>query len=931
MIKKIMSVLLLCAIGTVSTAQTPVIPLDAAVRTGKLKNGFTYYIRHNQTPKNRAQFYLVNKVGSILENDDQLGLAHFVEHMTFNGSRNFPKNTMMDYLQSAGVRFGADVNAYTGYDETVYQLPLPTDNKELVGKGLQIIHDWAQSATLDPVEIDKERGVILEEKRLGKGAADRLQQQYYPLLFNHSRYAARNPIGTDEVLKNFKPATIKQFYHDWYRPDLQALIIVGDIDAAAMEKKVKALFADLKNPVTERKRTAYAIPLTGANQFIALTDQEVTSTIAEVIIKHKSPVMKAAADYKDLLTRQLFNSMLASRFAELSRKPDQAYLSSNAGIKDFLGGLDTYRATVVVKPGELKKGFMAMWYETERLKKIGFNADELERAKQNLKEQFENVYRERDKSPSENYVQEYLAHFLKNEAAPGIAGEYKLMNIYLPLITLNDFSELMSHYLNDNNRDIIITAPADTQKYLPGKGEMDKWIAEVKSMPMQPFAIQKLSSALLTAEPVAGKVVSEVQDSKEGITTLTLSNGVKIIIKPTGFKNNQILFRGFSPGGTSFYDDRDYPSATNAASIVSAAGVGNLNANELDRFVANKELEIRPYIAERYQGITGGSSVKDFEVAMSLVYAYLTQPQKDSSLYKTMMDRSRARYNNRANDPGSVFNDTVSAVLGNNNIRRTGPSIKKLNMVNLDRAYQIYKERFANAGNMVFVFTGSIDMATAKPIFERYLGSLPRTASADKAKDLNIDIPAGEISKTVYKGKEAKASVLLVYSGKYDFNRRNSLLFDALRENLNIRLLETLREEESGVYSPRVELTTTKDPSSEFTLTIQFGCAPANVDKLVATAKAEVRALTENGPRPENIVKWKAEWIRQRELDVNENSWWLNYLAEKLQAGNKFDDYINDQTFITEITAAGLKDIVHKYLLNGNFIKLILLPEQLKK
>ncbi|MBD1362674.1 insulinase family protein [Mucilaginibacter sp. ZT4R22] len=923
-----MSSLLLCTYAAVATAQSSEIPLDAAVRTGKLKNGFTYYIRHNATPKNRAQFYLVNKVGSVLENDDQLGLAHFVEHMTFNGSRNFPKNTMMNYLQTAGVRFGADVNAYTGYDETVYQLPLPTDSKELVDKGLQIVHDWAQSATLDPVEIDKERGVILEEKRLGKGASDRLQQQYYPLLFNHSRYAARNPIGTDAILKSFKPAIIKQFYHDWYRPDLQALIIVGDIDAAAMEKKVKALFDDLKNPVAKKKRVAYAIPLTGKNQFIALTDKETTSTTAEIVIKHKAPVMSTTADYKGLLTRQLFNSMIASRFAELSRQPDPDYLSANSGIRDFLGGLDTYRATVVVKPGELKKGFMAMWYETERLRALGFSADELDRAKQNLKEQMENIYREKDKNPSGNYVQEYLSHFLKNEAAPGIEGEYKLMNRYLPLIQLDDMNTLIGSYLKDNNRDMIITAPADAQKDLPNQAEMERWIAEVRSMPVQAFSVQKLSSALLAAEPVAGKVVTEVTDSKEGITTLTLSNGVKIIIKPTTFKNNQIIFRGFSPGGTSLYEDKDYPSAANAASIIAAAGVGNLNATELDRFVADKELEVRPYIAERFQGITGGSSVKDFEVAMSLVYAYLTQPQKDSSLYKTMMERSRARYDKRANDPGSVFNDTVSAVLGNKNIRRTGPSIKKLDMVNLDRAYQIYKERFSNAGNMTFVFTGSIDIAAAKPVFEKYLGSLPRTPIADKARDLDIDIPAGSISKTVYKGREAKASVLLVYSGKYDYNDRNNILFDALRETLNIRLLETLREQESGVYSPRVELSTTQYPKGRFSLTIQFGCAPANVDKLIATAKAEVTALANNGPRPEIIRKWQAEWVRQRELDVNENAWWLSYLVEKLQSGGKLDGYANDLIIVKETTPAAIQDIAHQQLLNGNLIKMILVPEQ---
>jgi zinc protease len=927
MINKIMSSLVLCAFGAAASAQTIAIPLDAAVRTGKLKNGFTYYIRHNQTPKNRAQFYLVNKVGSVLENDDQLGLAHFVEHMTFNGSRNFPKNTMMNYLQAAGVRFGADVNAYTGYDETVYQLPLPTDNKELVTKGLQIVHDWAQSATLDPLEIDKERGVILEEKRLGKGASDRLQQQYYPLLFNHSRYALRNPIGTDAVLKNFKPATIKQFYHDWYRPNLQALIIVGDIDAEAMEKKVQSLFADLKNPVAEKVRTAYSIPLTGKNQFMALTDKELTGTVAEVVIKHKATVMNSAAGYKDLLIRQLFNSMLASRFTEISRRPDQVYLSANAGIKDFLGGLDTYRATVVVKPGELKKGFMAMWYETERLKKFGFNADELAQAKQNIKEQFESTYREKNKISSENYVQEYLSHFLKKEAAPGIEGEYKLVNTYLPLIKLNDFDILMGNYLKDKNRDIIITAPADAQEDLPRHTEVNRWIAEVNAMPMQRFITHQTSTALLSNEPVAGKIISEVLDSKEGITTLILSNGVKVIVKPTAFKNNQILFNGFSPGGTSLYNDQDYPSAANAASIIAAAGVGNLSANELDRFVANKELEIRPYIAERYQGVTGGSSVKDFEVAMSLVYAYLTHPQKDSSIYKTMMERSRARYYNRANDPGSVYNDTISAVLGNYNIRRTGPSIKKLDMVSLDKAYRIYKERFANAGNMTFVFTGSIDINAAKPIFAKYLGSLQLASSVENARDLNINIPAGNISKTVYKGKEAKASVLLVYSGKYDFNQRNNILFDALRENLNIRLLETLREEESGVYSPRVGVSTTKNPQSIWSLTIQFGCDPANVDKLITMAKAQVASLANNGPQKENINKWQAEWRRQNELDLNENGWWLNYMVGKLQNSGNIYEYTNDQTLVNNTSSAALKEMARKYLLNGNFIKIILMPE----
>jgi len=419
-------------------SQIKLLPLDPQVRTGKLKNGFTYYIRHNTEPKKRVTLYLVNKVGSVLENDDQRGLAHFLEHMTFNGSRHFPKKTLMNYLQNAGVRFGADINAYTGYDETVYQLPIPTDQPGLVNQGIQIIRDWAQDATLDPAEMNKERGVVLEEKRLGKGAAERMQRIYYPMILNHSRYADRNPIGTDEVLNNFKPETIRKFYHDWYRPNLQALIVVGDIDVNEIESSIKAKFADLKNPDVEINRTTYTIPLDGKNQFIALTDKEYTATVAEIIIKHQGTGLHTADDYRFITLRNLFNAMISERFTELGQQPDPPFIQGNAGIKNLMAEISTYSTTVIAKPGELEKGLKALWRETEKIKKFGFTQTELDRAKTNYLTQMTSALSEKNKTSSDSYTQEYVAYFLKGTASPGIDLEYQLIKNMIVKTSLDE-------------------------------------------------------------------------------------------------------------------------------------------------------------------------------------------------------------------------------------------------------------------------------------------------------------------------------------------------------------------------------------------------------------------------------------------------------------------------------------------------------------
>jgi len=904
-----------------------ILPLDPAVRTGKLANGFTYYIRHNEEPKNRVIMYLVNKAGSVLEDEDQRGLAHFMEHMSFNGTKHFPHNQLVDYLQKAGVRFGADINAYTSFDETVYQLPIPSDKPELLKGGLEIMRDWAHEALLDPTEIDKERGVVLEEKRLGKGAAERMRREYWPVILNDSRYAVRVPIGLDTVLDNFKRPVIARFYNDWYRPDLQALIIVGDINVDQMEARVKQQFGNLKNPVHERVRTKYTVPLTGKNRFIAVTDKEMATTEAEIIIKHKAPEMKTAADYRIALVHDLFDRMLSGHYTELLRKSDPPFISGSAGISGFMGGLDSYDVSVEAKPGELEKGLKAVWRETERLKRFGFTATELERAKTAYMNAMESAVKEKSKTNSDNYVKEYQAYFLTNSAAPGIDKEYQLTKDDLPGITLTDVNSLAKIYITNTNRDILILAPEKDKSNLPDETTVNGWLKAVEAETLIPYKDEVSALPLLSAMPVPGKIKSEEQNKEFNITTIILSNGIKVLLKPTDFKNDEIIFSSYASGGSSLYIDADYQSAANAAAVITAGGAGNYNAGELSKYLEGKQLSVKPYIGERFQGINGTATPKDLETAMQMIYAYFTEPREDTAIFKGIIARSKAGLANRSNDPGSVFKDTVSAILGSNNIRRTGPTLQKLEQVDLDRAYQIYKERFADASNFTFTFVGSIDIHTIKPLLEKYLGSLPAINQHEQAKDLNIYPPTGRLEKTVYKGSEPKATVYLVYTGKYEYSPENNVRMNAMKEALEIRLLERLREDESGVYSPGAEVSTAKLPQQRYSFIVHFGCAPQNVDKLIASALDEIGKLKTDGPLQENIDKWRAEDKTSFEPQLKTNAFWLSYLTGQLQTDENLDQVNHYNELLDSVKPGEVKTMARKYLSGDNYIKLVLLPE----
>jgi zinc protease len=904
------------------------LPTDPDVLIGKLPNGLTYYIRHNEQPKNRAELYLVVKTGSILETDAQQGLAHFTEHMAFNGTRDYPKNDLVSYLQKSGVRFGADLNARTSFDETVYQLPLPTDSAEVFKNGFNILANWAGYVSFDQAELDKERGVVLEEQRArGKNAQERLGLQTLPVLLNNSRYASRLPIGQESVLKTFDAATIKGFYHDWYRPNLQAVIAVGDFDVKAVEEIIKSKFSLLTNPAGEKPRTEYTVPPTPGTVVKIVTDKEFPYTLAQIVIKHPSTTVKTTANYMQDVRVNLFNYMMGERINELLQKPEPPFLYARANYAALVAKQDAYSSVVVAKPGDLENAVKTLVAETERVRKFGFTLTEIERAKQATLVQMQNAYNERNKTNSANFVREYTQNFLMGEAIPGIDYEYNFVASNINKIGVADMNALASQFISDQNRVIIIEAPENDKDKLPNEKTLLGWI-NTAGVGLTAYVDNVTSRPLMEKTPERGKIVSETADEAIGTTTLTLQNGLKVILKPTQFKNDQILINGYSFGGTSLASDQDFTSANLAAPIIGGSGIADFNQGQLDKMLAGKNVSVSPYISETTQGISASASPKDFETALQLIHLYFTQPRKDQDIWKGNISQTRSVLANRGLDPGSVYQDTVSAVLSNYNMRSMVTTLPNLNAASLDKAYSFYKDRFADASGFTFTFVGNFDAEIIKPYIEAYLGSLPSTNKKETFKDLAIRPAAGQLTKTVYKGLDDKATVQLVFNGAYEYNETNNIQLDALEEVMNIKLTERLREQESGVYAPGVRISYFKIPAGRYTASIYFTCSSANVDKLIAATMDEISKLKLNGATAADIQKFVSEEARSTQVQLKENVFWAGYLGGTSQNGQNPDDILRHVSNLEQVTVESTKQTAAKYLNTSNLLKLILMPEK---
>ncbi|MCO5950671.1 M16 family metallopeptidase [Mucilaginibacter flavidus] len=904
------------------------LPADPEVIVGKLPNGLTYYVRKNAEPKNRAELYLVNKVGSVLETDDQQGLAHFTEHMAFNGTRDFPKNDMVSYLQKSGVKFGADLNAYTSFDETVYQLPLPTDSVDVFEKGFNILANWASYVTFDPKEIDSERGVVLGEKLAnGKNAQERLSNQTYPILLNNSRYAQRIPIGKEDILKTFKPETIKSFYHDWYRPDLQAVIAVGDFDPARVVELIKRNFSSLQNPANEKPRTVYNVPPTPGTVVKIATDKEFPYTLAEIIVKHPQTSIKNTADLMQSIRVQLFNQMLNDRISELTQKPTPPFVYGQSSYGPFIGKQDAFTTIAVSKSGGLETAIKAAVAETERVRHFGFTLTELERAKQTALTGIDNAYRERDKTRSANFVGEYQQNFLHGDAFAGISYVYNFYVNNINKITLAELNGMAGKFVSDQNRVIIVEAPESEKDKLPNEKTILDWIANA-GKGVTAYVDNTSDKPLLDQLPKAGKITETKADSLIGITTFTLSNGAKVVLKPTKFKNDQVLINGYSFGGTSLASDDDYTSAELAGGIIGASGIADFTQIQLNKILSAKNVSVSPYISDVAQGITANTTPKDFETAMQLIYLYFTQPRKDADVWQANISQTNALLANRGLNPGSVFQDTVSATLNNHNFREMVVTPERLNKASLDKAYAFYKDRFSDASSFVFTFVGNFDVAVLKPYIEAYLASLPSTNRKETYKNLNIVPPAGQITKTINKGIGEKGTVQLVFSGNYDYNDVNNIQIDALEEVLQNRLLDRLREQDGKIYNPGVRASYKKIPNSRFSFTISFTCVPADVDRLIADTQDEINKLKQSGALQADIDKFVAEEARSTQVQLKENVFWAGYLGASAQNQEDPDAILHHVSNLSNITTGSTKDAANKYLSGTNLIKFIWLPEK---
>lgn len=908
------------------------IPADPDLKTGKLSNGLTYYIRKNAEPRNRAVLYMALKAGSLMESDAQQGLAHFTEHMAFNGTKDFPKNELINYLQKAGVKFGADLNAYTSFDQTVYQLPIPTDSAELFKNGFKILANWAGHISMLSPDIDEERGVIVEEERQrGKNAQSRIQQELLPVILHGSRYAQRIPIGKIDIIQNFKHEEIRNFYRDWYRPNLQAVIAVGDFDVDAVEALIKENFGKLTNPAKPKPHVSYDMPGNKEPIVKIVTDKEFPYNVAFAFIRQSSKPTHTTSDIRNSMVINMANAMLGARISELKQKGTAPFVEGSASYGSYQQGLipnlNSATLLAVTKNGaDLAKGLAGVMTEFERMVQFGFTASELEVVKKQTEAANEKANREKDKIPSNTFVQAYLKNFMYGSPVLSPDFRYEISKKFLNEITLEEINAAAKKMLGKENLTIIVQAPEKEKATLPTAEQLLTALRDA-GKGLKPYEDNKINKPLLEKKPIAGKVTSTEKIEGIGVTKLTLSNGVVVYLKPTDFKNDQIIFSSYGQGGNSQADDKDL-TAVNYAGNIPADGIGDFDNASLRKMMAGTTASAQSYISELYQGYSGSASPKDLETALQLVYAYATNPRKDPVMFKKNLEDYIVYIQNSDDSPDNVFGDTVNAVLTGNSIREKKATVADIAQINLDRSFEFYRSRFADNSGQTFVFVGNFDIAAITPLLETYLGGLPANNRAEKYIDRGVRPLSGKVERIVKKGIEDKAQVKLFFYNSYPFSMENNMQLSALSDILEFKVLERLREKEGGVYSPNVGVGYEKLPYGNYNLSISFSCAPANVDKLVNASLEEIEKIKKNGATAEDVEKFKAEYRRSLEVNLRENNFWLNYLTGKFKNGEDATSVLTQNERLNKVTPESVKAAANTYLSNANYFKAALVPEK---
>ncbi|MDO9512179.1 MAG: insulinase family protein [Bacteroidales bacterium] len=907
------------------------VPFDPGVITGKLENGLTYYIRSNPLPEKRAEFYLVVNAGAILEDADQNGLAHFTEHMAFNGTKHFEKHQIIQYLQSIGMKFGPEINAFTSHDVTAYMLQkVPVEQTQHIDTALLVLYDWASAISFENEEIDNERGVIHEEWRTGKSAMERMNKKASKKILFNSKYAEHDVIGDINIIDKFDYPVIKRFFSDWYRPDLQAIIAVGDFDPLEIKAKIEKLFAPLSNPEKERERHTAPVPDHDQTLVSIEMDKEAQYSMVQVYYKHNPVEIKDMGFYRENLKHELFNEMMRARLDELTKSADPPFVMAYTAYTQIVKSKDAYVSFAITKGGEAMKSLKALLIENERVKKFGFTATELSRAKDTYLKNIENAFNERNKKRSDQYVWDYFGHFLNGDPVPGTEKASVLARTFVPDISLEEINQLSASFITSKNRVIAIQGPEKEDLVYPTETEVLALVDGISQEKIEAYVDNVADKPLIQKALKSGLVISEKTDGNTGITEWNLSNGIKIFIKPTDFKDDEILMQAYSPGGYSLYPAERNLSATYAASICDESGLGSYDAVQIQKFMSGKIVSMSPFISELQEGFRGNCSNSDLETMMQMIHVYFTEPRLDSSIYLSFNNRMKGFLENNSLNPASALQDTILVSMSGYSPFRKPMSVGRLSEIDLKDMENIYKERFMDANNFVFFFTGSIDMKEFRTYAKKYLASLPQVKRIENWQNIGIRPLTGKVSKEVIRNmKDPKATVYISLWGDYQYTPEERIALAAINDILSYRYIETIREEEGGTYGAGVWTNQNKYPESTFQLNIRFDCDPENVDKLCGIVLAEIEKLRDNGPDDKQLQNFKENKLKTRAESLKENRYWLQMMSSKYFEGESFGSILEYDALLKSLSRVKVQEIAKKYLTGENTMKIVLLPDDI--
>ena len=918
---------------TMIAQQAMPVPFDPNVRRGKLENGLTYYIRHNEKPAQRANFYIAQKVGSVLEEENQRGLAHFLEHMAFNGLEHFPKKAMLDYMERNGVKFGTNVNAWTSFEQTVYMLNnVPTTNPGLVDTCLLVLHDWSSFISLEDDEIENERGVILEEMRQGMDAQSRIYNKILPEIYPNSPYGVPMPIiGTEEVVANFEHQFLRAYYEKWYRPDLQGIIIIGDIDVNQIESRLKEMFADIPAPVNPAERVYFPVADNAEPIVTIATDVEETNYNLMVFYKHDIVPFEERGDVQYWMQGyidQLVSTMYNNRMEELTQKANPPFIFGYGYYGTFFisDTKDAWTSLAYAKDKDgIDEAMNAIVAENKRMQQYGFTASEFERAKADLMKRIESQYDERDKQETDRYFRPILSHFLTNEPLMGIENEYMLLSQILPALPVEAINAYAKELIREDNIVITLTAPEKEGEVLPTKAELLAMFQKANEVEVTPYEETVSNEPLIATLPVKGTIESKKHDDTFDATILTLKNGVKVIYKPTTFKDDEVMMSVYSFGGYSTMDQSDPYTLQEINSLVTLGGVGNFSAIDLPKVLAGKKASVNPYISNITEGMSGNCSARDLETMLQLTYLYFTSPRSDEEAFQSYITRTKSMVANIESNPDIAFRDNLMFALYDNHPLVTRMKAEDYDKVDYAKAMKLYADRFKDANNFVFTFVGNINPETFEPLVEQYIGSL-KTKKNDETWTTNVPLLTDKDVNSHYtKAMEnPKVTCYIVYNGDMKFTRKSQLTLQAMSDVMDIVYTEKIREDEGGTYGVGVSANLSILPKETFMFLIGFDTNKEMYEKLIGIALAELQNVANNGPRPEDLKKVKEFLVKKHAEDLENNRYWMNSIVTNEQYGyNPMQDY-ND--IINSITSDDVANMA-KAVLKGYKKEVVQIPE----